>query len=107
MLALAAAGDGNQKHTKHDKKMFEIGYVVNCTIAVLSSNQEILWEAREIRLTEKNGWFQICQINILHPAMPIILCLLTWLKAHTAPGKVDSVLKLPEWLRAIAQFSQS
>ena len=79
-------------------------YLANYTIVTLSSDQQILWETRKVRLTEKNGWYQIWQINILHPAMSIISCLLTWLKDHTAPGKADSVLKLPKWLRAIAQF---
>ena len=34
-------------------------YLVNYTIAILSSNQQILWETRKVRLTEKNGWFPI------------------------------------------------
>ena len=34
-------------------------YLANYTVDILSSNQQILWEARKVRLTEKNGLFPI------------------------------------------------
>ena len=55
--AAAAAAGVNQKHTKHDLNIFKMRYHVNHTIAILSSYQQILWETRKVRLTEKNGWF--------------------------------------------------
>ena len=55
--AAAAAAGVNQKHTKHDLNIFKMSYHVNHTIAILSSYQQILWETRKVRLTEKNGWF--------------------------------------------------
>ena len=56
---LAAAGSVNQKHTKHDKNILNMKYLANYTVDILSSNQQILWEARKVRLTEKNGLFPI------------------------------------------------
>ena len=40
---LAAAGGRNQRHTKHDKNIFKMKYLVNYTKAIISSNHQILW----------------------------------------------------------------
>ena len=66
-------------------------YHVNYTIAIVSSNQQILWETRKVRLTEKKRLVPILPNQHAHaPAMPMIFCHLTWLEAHTEPGKIDS-----------------
>ena len=114
MLALAAAAAAaaagvNQKHIKHDKNILKMRYHVNYTIAILSSHQKILWETRKVRLTEKK-WLAPNLPN-QHAHAPasyayFIFCPLTWVRAHTGLGKIEflSVLKLPEWLRAITKF---
>ena len=53
LVAAAAAAGVNQKHTKHDKYLFKMRHHVNHTIAILSSYEQILWETRKVRLTEK------------------------------------------------------
>ena len=84
-------------------------YHVNYTIAILSSYQQVLRETRKVRLTEKK-WLAPNLPN-QHAHAPasyayFIFCPLTWLKAHTGPEKIEflSVLKLPEWFRAITKF---
>ena len=66
-------------------------YHVNYTIAIVSSNQQILWETRKVRLTEKKRLVPILPNQHAHAlAMPIIICRLAWSKAHTEPGKIDT-----------------
>ena len=58
LLALAAAALVvlfEPETGKHDKNMLKTRHLKNYTINNLSSNQQLIWETRKVRLTGKNG----------------------------------------------------
>ena len=66
-------------------------YHVNYTIAIVSSNQQILWETRKVRLTEKKKvGSNIAKSTCSCSSYAYDFLSFNLVKAHTEPEKIDS-----------------